>query len=54
MTYMALKQWREALFFLEIVVVTPTSNNVTSMIQVDAYKKWVLVGLILHGRVCLS
>ena len=54
MIYMALKKWKDALFFLEVVIVAPTSGHVTSMIQVEAYKKWVLVGLIQDGRVSSS
>lgn len=50
MIYMALKKWKRALFFLEIVIMSP-ANNTASMIQVEAYKKWVLVGLLLKGKV---
>lgn len=50
MLYLGLKQWERALLFLEIVIVSPASNT-ASMIQVEAYKKWVLVGLLLKGRV---
>ncbi|MCJ1397889.1 hypothetical protein MMC11_001085 [Xylographa trunciseda] len=48
MIYLGLKKWARALLFLEIVIVAPT-GNVASMIQVEAYKKWVLVGLLLKG-----
>ena len=47
---MALKDWDKALLFLEIVLFTPT-NNTASMIQVVAYRKWVLVCLIANGKV---
>lgn len=50
MIYMGLKKWAKALTFLEVVIVAPT-NNVASMIMVEAYKKWVLVGLLETGRV---
>lgn len=53
MLYLGLKQWERALLFLEIVIVSP-ANNTASMIQVEAYKKWVLVGLLLEGRVRLA
>lgn len=53
MVYMALRQWKKALFFLEVVITTPVSN-VTSVIQAEAYKKWVLVGLLLYGKVCFT
>ncbi|MCJ1294868.1 hypothetical protein MMC34_006427 [Xylographa carneopallida] len=48
MIYLGLKDWTRALLFLEIVIIAPTSNA-ASMIQVEAYKKWVLVGLLLKG-----
>ncbi|MCJ1321225.1 hypothetical protein MMC15_006569 [Xylographa vitiligo] len=48
MIYLGLKDWTRALLFLEVVIMAPT-GNVASMIQVEAYKKWVLVGLLLKG-----
>ncbi len=50
MIFMALKKWKRALLFLEIVIMSPVINNV-SKIQVDAYKKWVLVSLLYKGHV---
>jgi COP9 signalosome complex subunit 3 len=51
MVYMALRQFSKAQFYLEVVLTTPTSNSTaTSMIQVEAYKKWVLVNLLLKGQ----
>ena len=50
MIYMALKQWRKALHFLGIVVSMPIAGSL-SMIMVEAYKKWVLVGLLEKGKV---
>ena len=50
MLYIGVKDWNRALLFLEIVLRSPTSGN-ASMIQVEAYKKFVLVGLLLGGRV---
>ena len=49
MLYIGAKHWERALFFLEIVLVCPTANT-TSMIQIEAYKKWVLVNLLQHGK----
>lgn len=49
MVYMGLKQWEKAKSFLEIVLLAP-SATVTSAIMVEAYKKWVLVGLLLNGK----
>ena len=51
MCYIGLKDWERALLFLEIVLVSPTSNT-ASKIQVEAYKKWVLVSLLYRGKVC--
>ena len=48
--YMALKEWDKALLFLDIVLFTPT-NNTASLIQAEAYRKWVLVCLISKGKV---
>ena len=50
MIYLGLKRWDRASLFLEMVMTTPTSNT-ASMIQVEAYKKWILVNLLLHGHV---
>ncbi|CDM26903.1 COP9 signalosome complex subunit 3 [Penicillium roqueforti FM164] len=51
MVYMALKEWRNALHFLGIVISTPSTNSV-SLIMVEAYKKWVLVSLLEKGKLC--
>ena len=50
MIYIGLKDWERALLFLEIVIVSPATLTI-SMIQVEAYKKWVLVSLLLKGQV---
>ena len=50
MIYIGMKNWVRALLFLDIVIMSP-ANNTTSMIQVEAYKKWILVGLLLRGHV---
>lgn len=49
MCYMALRRYKEAMFFLEVVLTAPTAQNVASSIMVDAYKKWLLVGLVVNG-----
>ncbi|KAI4135382.1 MAG: hypothetical protein LQ347_000712 [Umbilicaria vellea] len=48
MLYIGMKRWDRALLFLEFAIISPTGNT-ASMIQVQAYKKWVLVGLLLKG-----
>lgn len=49
MIYIGLKDWERALLFLEVVIISP-ATIMTSMIQVEAYKKWVLVSLLLKGH----
>lgn len=49
MIFMGLKQWEKATSFLEIVVTAPTTTHV-SLIMVEAYKKWVLVSLLMSGK----
>lgn len=51
MVYMALKMWRNAFHFLGIVISMPGTSSV-SLIMVEAYKKWVLVGLLEKGKLC--
>lgn len=53
MLYMGLKDWDRAILFLEIVISSPTANT-ASKIQTEAFKKWVLVGLLHKGRVSWS
>ena len=50
MIYMGLKDWKHALIFLEVVISSPVANN-ASKIQVEAYKKLVLVRLLYKGHV---
>lgn len=50
MIFMGLKKWKRALLFLEIVIMSPVANNI-SKIQMEAYRKWVLVGLLYKGHV---
>ncbi|KAL9104707.1 MAG: hypothetical protein Q9163_000385 [Psora crenata] len=49
MCYMALKDWDRAILFLEVVLTSPTPY-VVSRIQVEAYKKWVLLNLLHRGK----
>ena len=50
MIYMGLKEWRRAQLFLESAMVAPVAHN-ASKIQVEAYKKWILVNLLDKGKV---
>ena len=49
MVYIGLRQWEKAMYFLEAVLITPTQNT-TSTIMVQAYSRWLLLGLLLHGK----
>ncbi|KAJ9603660.1 hypothetical protein H2200_011846 [Cladophialophora chaetospira] len=49
MCYMALRRYKDALFFLEVVLAAPAVQNAASAIMVEAYKKWLLVGLLIRG-----
>ncbi|KAL2039789.1 hypothetical protein N7G274_007648 [Stereocaulon virgatum] len=49
MIYMGMRNWKRALFFLEVVIAWPVATN-ASKIQVEAYKKWVLVSLLHKGH----
>lgn len=50
MVYMALQEWPKARHFLGVVISMPVVNSV-SFVMVEAYKKWVLVGLLDKGKV---
>ncbi|KAK3914170.1 COP9 signalosome complex subunit 3 [Frankliniella fusca] len=49
MIYTAVKKFDRALYFLEVVITTPAMA--VSHIMLEAYKKYILVCLILHGKV---
>ncbi|XP_078611690.1 COP9 signalosome complex subunit 3-like [Branchiostoma floridae x Branchiostoma japonicum] len=49
MIYTALKNYDRALYFFEVAVTTPAMA--VSHIMLESYKKYVLVSLILHGKV---
>lgn len=50
MLYMAAKRWRRASHFLEVVVTSPATKYVSS-VMVEAYKKWILVSLLENDSV---
>jgi len=54
MLYMLRQRWTRAILLLEIALAVPVQGNHASMIQVAAYKKWVLISLLQHGRVSRS
>ncbi|CAB3224909.1 unnamed protein product [Arctia plantaginis] len=49
MIYTAMKNYERALYFFEVVVTVPAL--VVSHIMLEAYKKYILVTFILHGKV---
>lgn len=50
MVYISGRSWSRALDKLELALCAPVSGNTVSMIQVEAYKKWILVSVLSHGR----
>lgn len=51
MIYIGLGRWESALDSLESAVTYPVKDSSSiSKIMVEAYKKWVLVGVLLEGR----
>ena len=48
--YIGLNIWHRARLFLECIILSPAVQHTVSALQVEAYKKWVLVGLIAQGR----
>ncbi|CAH2063281.1 unnamed protein product, partial [Iphiclides podalirius] len=49
MIYAAMKNYDRALYFFEVVVTVPAM--VVSHIMLEAYKKYILISLILHGKI---
>ncbi|KAJ8037627.1 COP9 signalosome complex subunit 3 [Holothuria leucospilota] len=49
MIYAAQKNWNRSAYFFEVAITTP--SMAVSHIVLEAYKKYILVSLILHGKV---
>ncbi len=49
------EKWPDALLYLEMVVLTPNQNIITGF-MLEAYRKWLILSLLVHGKVtsCLS
>lgn len=47
--YIGLSRWPRARLFLEFVILHPSINNAASAYQVEAYKRWVMIGLLMCG-----
>jgi COP9 signalosome complex subunit 3 len=50
MIYIGLKKWAEAQYHLDHVLSTPT-NNTANALMLEAYRKWLLVSLLVEGKV---
>ncbi|KAI0144013.1 hypothetical protein F4776DRAFT_610246 [Hypoxylon sp. NC0597] len=50
MMYCSRRDWAKAYDAFEKIVTFPTREGSTSKIMIEAYKKWVLVGLLLKGK----
>ena len=48
--YMGMRNYQRARLFLEHVILYPTLQHTASIFQVEAYKKWILVGLLSDGK----
>ncbi|UJO21713.1 COP9 signalosome complex subunit 3 [Fulvia fulva] len=48
--YIGMRNFHRARLFLEHVILSPTQQHAVSALQVEAYKKWVLIGLLAQGR----
>lgn len=49
MIYLAVRNLDRSLYFLEVAITTPA--HAVSHIMLEAYKKYILVSLLLHGKV---
>lgn len=50
MVFIGARKWEAALQCLENAVTYPAKENTVSKIMVEAYKKWVLVGILVEGK----
>ncbi|KXS99017.1 hypothetical protein AC578_6146 [Pseudocercospora eumusae] len=48
--YIAVRNYSRARLFLEFVLLAPSQQHATSALQVEAYKRWLLLGLLAEGR----
>lgn len=48
--YIGTRNYQRARLFLESVMLHPTQQHVASAFQVEAYKQWILVGLLSEGK----
>lgn len=50
MVFIGLRRWEQALDCLESAITYPATNGAVSKVMVEAYKKWVLVSILLEGK----
>lgn len=48
--YIGTRNYQRARLFLEHVILFPTQQHCTSTLQVEAFKKWILIGLLSEGK----
>lgn len=48
--YIGNRKFGRARLFLEYIILTPSSGHGSSALQMEAYKKWILLGLLSEGR----
>jgi COP9 signalosome complex subunit 3 len=48
--YIGLRNFSRARLFLEYVLLSPSQQHTPSALQVEAYKKWVVIGLLADGK----
>ena len=48
--YIGTRNFQRARLFLEHVMLHPTQHHTASSLQVEAYKKWLLIGLLSEGK----
>jgi COP9 signalosome complex subunit 3 len=48
--YIGLKKWKRASECLEVAVTYPTKDSGPSKVMTEAYKKWILVRLLIDGK----
>lgn len=49
MIYLAVRNLNRALYFFEVAITTP--SHAVSHIMLESYKKYILVSMLLHGKV---
>jgi len=48
--YIGQRNYSRARLFLESVILTPSQQHAVSALQVEAYKRWVMIGLLAEGK----